>query len=182
MNVYQKAPTEYENLADRIGRQTVAVLAASELLVEKLAERNLRVTAVESCTGGALSAFITAIPGSSVIVNDGLVTYCTESKVAHGVPKTTIDQYSVYSTETAVAMARAGLRNSVGADIGIGITGSLSRPDPNNSNSIPGEVHLGIVFGKNVAERTLIIPEENRWEAKMHIVQSTIDELYSILG
>ncbi len=182
MNIRHETGGERDSgLGLRIGNRTVAVLAAAELLVARLDERNLHVTTVESCTGGALAHFVTSIAGSSAVLKDAFVTYSTEAKIALGVPREVIAEHTVYSEQTALAMARAGVQRSVQADIGIGITGSLSREDPENDNSVPGEVYLGVVFNGQTAQQKLYIPETNRTEAKLHIVERSIQEVTSLL-
>jgi nicotinamide-nucleotide amidase len=171
---------ESHELAIRLGTRTVAILGQSEKLVQHLADRSLYVTSVESCSGGALAHFITSISGSSEVLMDSFVTYSNQAKIALGVPVEVIEEHTVYSSQTAIAMARAGLRKSVHADIGIGITGSLSRVDPNNANSIPGEVYMGLVYGEVITEQKLFIPEPNRMEAKLHIVECALEAIQQI--
>ena len=50
-------------------------------VVQKLIKKKLKVSFVESCTGGLLSSLITSISGSSKIFNLGLVTYSNEAKI-----------------------------------------------------------------------------------------------------
>ena len=55
------------------------------LAVELLAmskERGFTVATVESCTGGLVCGALTAISGSSAMVQGGLVTYANAAKVA----------------------------------------------------------------------------------------------------
>ena len=168
-------------LAERIGIETASVLGDAERLIALLAARNLYISTVESCTGGALVNAITSISGASDVLKDSYITYSNEAKIALGVPPEVIDTYTVYSLETAVAMAKAGLTKSIRADIGVGITGSLTRADPENPNSVPGTVYIGIVRNDTVIERCLEVPEENRALAKLQIVRNAIETVFQIL-
>lgn len=108
------------------------------LIAEKTA-----ITTMESCTGGQIASLITDTEGASEIIRGAFVTYANEAKIRQGVPAEIIDSYGVYSAETAVAMARA-CREAYDADIGVGVTGSFGNADPNNPDSVPGEVYFGI--------------------------------------
>jgi len=51
-------------------------------LISLYAARKLRIATAESCTGGLVAASLTDIPGSSVVVERGFVTYSNEAKTA----------------------------------------------------------------------------------------------------
>lgn len=107
-------------------------------VVEKLIEKKKTISTMESCTGGALANAITNVEGASEILKFSAVTYSNEFKIKMGVPKETIDKYSVYSMETAKEMSK-NISNFTNSSYGVGITGKINRPDPNNqvgSNSI----------------------------------------------
>ena len=50
-------------------------------VVKKLIKKKLKVSFVESCTGGLLSSSITSISGSSKVFSLGLITYSNKAKV-----------------------------------------------------------------------------------------------------
>lgn len=55
-----------------------------------------------------------------------------------GVSAEILDKYTVYSRETAEAMAKACVK-AYNADIGIGVTGTMGNVDPANPEaSVPG--------------------------------------------
>lgn len=162
----------------RIGQATHETLIGVAGLVKWLHEHGLYITTVESCTGGLLAGLITSVEGSSEVMKDSFVTYSNEAKIALGVPEEIITEHSVYSTVTAVAMARAGLARSVRADIAVGITGSLSRVDPANSAaSIPGEVYIGMIVGAAETSQKINVTEPHRYLAKLIIAKAIIDSL-----
>ena len=88
-----------------------------------LHQRGLKLAVAESCSGGLLADHITDVPGSSDYFVGGVVAYAYEAKVAlvH-VSWDTLRLHGAVSRETAVEMAR-GVRTSLGADIGVSITG-----------------------------------------------------------
>ena len=104
---------------------------------KQLINKNISITTMESCTGGLISSLITDTEDSSAIFAGSLVTYSNNAKIMLGVPSETIKKYSVYSEETAKAMATAA-RNTFNAMVGIGITGTTGNIDPNNAeDSVP---------------------------------------------
>lgn len=113
-------------------------------LTRELIRRHLTISTMESMTGGIIASLITDTEGASGIFPGGLVTYCNEEKIRGGVPAEVIRDFTVYSAETAGAMARA-CRFRCHTDIGIGVTGTAGNPDPvNPENSVPGRVWFGI--------------------------------------
>jgi nicotinamide-nucleotide amidase len=151
-------------------------------VVGTLRERGLHITTVESCTGGGLANAITNISGASEVIRGAFVTYANDQKIALGVPFEIIDEHTVYSLQTAQAMAEAGLRAAVRADIGVGITGSISRVDPNNPNSTPGVIYAAVVFEGRTRAQVLRYTEGERWEIKDKAVADTLVMVLDILN
>ena len=112
-------------------------------LVKMLIARKLSIATMESCTGGQIASLLTDTEGSSEVFRGGFVTYRNEAKTLNGVPERVIDKFGVYSSVTAAFMAEA-CKKKLGSTIGIGITGSFGNTDPNNSDSVPGEVYFAI--------------------------------------
>lgn len=94
-----------------------------------LIEQKLTITTMESATAGQIASLITDTEGSSAVLKGAFVTYCNEAKIQQGVPADVIDTYTVYSKETAAAMAEV-CRESYQADIGVGVTGTMGNIDP----------------------------------------------------
>ena len=77
-----------------------------EALSAELQRQDLRVATAESCTGGAIAAAITSIPGASTWFPGGVVAYANEVKVAAlGVSPDTLASSGAVSAEVAVQMA-----------------------------------------------------------------------------
>ncbi|MCR5093235.1 MAG: CinA family protein [Lachnospiraceae bacterium] len=114
-----------------------------ELLTKTLIARQQTITTMESCTSGLVASLITDTEGSSAVMKGAFVTYSNEAKIKQGVSADIISTFGVYSPETAAAMARV-CRDAYAADFAIGITGTFGNIDPNNEDSIPGEVNFAI--------------------------------------
>lgn len=154
-------------------------------LVERLAAGDFLITTVESCTGGALANAITDVPGSSDVFKDGFVTYSNEAKIALGVPEATLTNHSVYSLQTALAMAEAGAKQSAFTPhVAVGITGSLNRADPDNSRaSVIGEVYIAVIQrGSPVYQHKLTVPAKlARSEAKHFVIDHVFGQLLKLI-
>lgn len=105
-----------------------ALLALSRQVGDACRLRGLTIATAESCTGGLVAHLLTEIPGSSVYLLGGLVTYANDVKVAlAGVPQATLDAHGAVSAQVAVAMAE-GTRRRLGADVTVAVTG-IAGPD-----------------------------------------------------
>lgn len=100
-----------------------ALLADAEALLAEFRRAELRLATAESCTGGLIAAALTAIPGSSDVVERGFVTYSNEAKSdLLGVDPALIARVGAVSAEVAEAMARGALARSR-ADVALAVTG-----------------------------------------------------------
>ena len=150
-------------------------------LTKALIEKGLSITTMESCTAGLIASLITDTEGSSAIFRGAYITYSNQAKIQAGVPSGTIEKFGVYSIETAVAMATA-CRKAFGADIGIGVTGSMGNIDPANGDSVPGEVFFAIDFKGNVEKYYIKVPhQENRFAYKLYVAEQVGRELNRLI-
>lgn len=97
-------------------------------LGKQLQQHQWTCVTAESCTGGGLSYWITAVPGSSTWFERGLVTYSNKAKQELlGVNAATLTKFGAVSAETAQEMAMGALQHSP-AQISVAITG-IAGPD-----------------------------------------------------
>ncbi len=120
-----------------------ALLARAEALVRTYAAAGKRIATAESCTGGLVAALLTAIPGSSAVVERCFVTYSNDAKAEMlGVPPATITAHGAVSEPTARAMAEGALAQSR-ADLAVSITG-VAGPGGGSAEKPVGLVHFGL--------------------------------------
>jgi nicotinamide-nucleotide amidase len=110
-------------------------------IVRLYSERGLKIVTAESCTGGLVTGCLTAIPGSSAVVERGFVTYSNEAKIELlSVPAELIAGVGAVSAETAAAMAHGALSHSR-ADIAVSVTG-VAGPGGGSAEKPVGLVHF----------------------------------------
>jgi len=92
-------------------------------LQRALLDRQMSVTAAESCTGGLIASLITREAGSSQVFGSGFVTYSNVAKHSVlGVAEASLAQHGAVSEPVVLAMLTGALDKS-GADIGIAVSG-----------------------------------------------------------
>ena len=153
-----------------------------EKLTKLLIEKHMTITTMESATAGQLASLITDTEGSSAVLKGAFVTYCNEAKIMQGVPKEIIDRYTVYSKETAEAMAKACIK-AYQADIGIGVTGTMGNVDPDNqASSVPGQVYFAIGIEGNMKSYYVELePQPTRLAYKLAVAKEINDVLMECL-
>ena len=81
-------------------------LTLAQSVLDACRARGWHIATAESCSGGLVAGALTAIAGSSDVVERGFVTYSNEAKSELlGVPPETIAAHGAVSTQTAQAMA-----------------------------------------------------------------------------
>ncbi len=145
-------------------------------LTRALIRNNLTISTMESCSGGLIGALLSDLEGASDVVKGGFFTYSNEAKISCGVAADVIDTYGVYSLETAREMARV-CRESFGTDIGIGVTGSIGTIDPNNADSVPGEVYIAVDINGDVRDQRIELAPASRLDSRLAIADKIADLL-----
>ncbi len=123
--------------------EDAALLARAEALVKAYAASKKNIATAESCTGGLVAGLLTAVPGSSAVVDRGFVTYSNEAKTdLVGVPAALIAAHGAVSEPVARAMAE-GARAASRADVAVAITG-IAGPGGGSAEKPVGLVHLAV--------------------------------------
>jgi nicotinamide-nucleotide amidase len=122
-------------------------IEAAQALLDLCVRKKLTLGLAESCTGGLLAATLTAIPGSSRVLDRGFVTYSNESKQQIGVAAATIERYGAVSRETAEAMAKGVLANAP-VTLSAAITG-IAGPDGGAPEKPVGLVHFAVAAARS---------------------------------
>lgn len=113
-----------------------------EAVVDLLKEHKMRLSLVESCTGGALAARIVNVPGASEIFGAGFVTYSNKAKRKMvQVKKSTLKTVGAVSERCACEMARGGC-SMTGADVCLSVTG-IAGPGGGTEEKPVGTVFMG---------------------------------------
>ena len=158
-----------------------ALLVRAEALVTAYAAAGLRVATAESCTGGLVAGVLTAVPGSSAVLERGFVTYSNEAKAeAIGVAADLIAAHGAVSEPVARAMAEGALARSR-ADVAVAITG-IAGPGGGSDLKPVGLVHFGLAArGRPVLHRERRYGDPGRAEIRRLAVAEALDLLDAAL-
>ena len=108
------------------------------VVLELCRQRGLTLAVAESVTGGLVGGRLTEIPGSSDVFRGGVISYATEVKQQ----LLGVSDGPVVSETTAREMA-AGVRDLLGADIGLSLTG-VAGPTEQDGQPV-GTLFVGLV-------------------------------------
>ena len=112
-------------------------------IVRLLTERKLTLALAESCTGGGIANRVTNVPGASLVLLAGLVTYSNAAKQKFlGVQAETLDQHGAVSKPVAREMAE-GARRETKADYALSVTG-IAGPTGGTPGKPVGTVFIGL--------------------------------------
>jgi len=118
-------------------------LTLAQSVLDACRARGWHVATAESCTGGLVAGALTAIAGSSDVVERGFVTYSNEAKSELlGVPPETIAAHGAVSSETAAAMAEGAVARAP-VDLAISVAG-VAGPDGGSATKPVGLVIFGL--------------------------------------
>jgi nicotinamide-nucleotide amidase len=102
---------------------TSDILTLAEAALDRCRARGWRVAIAEACTGGLVAAALTAIAGSSDVVERSFVAYSNEAKSdLLGVPPAMIAAHGAVSAETVAAMANGAIARAP-VDLAVSIAG-----------------------------------------------------------
>ena len=122
---------------------STALLNEAESLLAAARASGVKLATAESCTGGLIAATLTAIAGSSDVVDRGFVTYSNEAKTDMlGVPMGLIDAVGAVSEPVARLMAQGALSRSR-AHIAVSVTG-VAGPGGGSADKPVGTVYFGV--------------------------------------
>ncbi len=137
---------------ERIGANLYGLDADTLPIVvgQRLIARGETLATAESCTGGMLGEWITAVPGSSRYFLGGVVSYADAAKQRLlAVSKETLAQHGAVSAQTVLEMAQ-GARRALEATWVLAISG-IAGPDGGTADKPVGTIELAIV-GPGVAQ------------------------------
>lgn len=145
-----------------------------------LLEKQQKLTAAESCTGGGIAEAITRIPGSSAWFERSWVTYANAAKTEElGVPADLLAREGAVSEAVVVAMAQ-GAHRRAGADWAVAVSG-IAGPDGGSADKPVGTVWMAWVSASAThAERHYFAGD--RQTVRRHTIQQVFLGLLTQMG
>ena len=169
-------------LRERAGEHSYGADGAdlAAVVLDQLRARNARLVVAESCTGGLLSARITAVPGASSVFIGGVVAY--DDVVKSGmldVPPELLEQHGAVSEQVVSAMAE-GVQRQFAVDAALAITG-IAGPTGGTPEKPVGTVWLAARLGAQTRALKRIFPGD-RGEIRGRSAQAALDVLRRLLA
>jgi nicotinamide-nucleotide amidase len=156
----------------------------AEIVLDLCRDRGLTLATAESCTGGLVSARLTAVPGSSAAFLGGVVAYSNGVKKGElGVPAALLEEHGAVSAEAAQAMAQ-GVRARLGADVGVSVTG-VAGPDGGTPDKPVGLVFVHAAGPEGEEARRTELPGDREMvrgratAAALHLVRRLLQSRHT---
>lgn len=148
-----------------------------EQVKERFIAEGITLVAAESCTGGALAARLTSIPGASQYFLGSLVVYSnTFKKLFLGVRESTLEQYGAVSKEMVQELLEGLLAKTEG-DVAVAVSG-IAGPDGGTIEKPVGTVFFGIQSrGKNPLVREMKLIGD-----RQAIIARAVEEILFLLN
>ena len=155
-------------------------LLAREVVVAAAA-KNLMIATAESCTGGLVAGALTAVAGSSAVVERGFVTYSNAAKTSMlGVPADLIADHGAVSEAVARAMALGAIQHS-GATVSVSVTG-IAGPGGGSEDKPVGLVHFAACGRDGVVHAEHRFGEVGREAVRLASVRTALEMLLDRIG
>ena len=143
-------------------------------LIRILTKKKLKISFVESCTGGLLASTITSISGASKVFNLGLITYSNQAKIKIlKVNKNIINKYGAVSHECCSVMVK-NLSRISRANINVSITG-IAGPKGGTKQKPVGLVYIGVKKGNKIIINKSLFKSKKRSTIQKATVKKALD-------
>jgi nicotinamide-nucleotide amidase len=153
------------------------ILTLAQSVLDACRTRNWRLATAESCTGGLVAGALTAIAGSSDVVERGFVAYSNEAKSELlGVPAEVIAEHGAVSTETTAAMARGAIARAP-VELAISVTG-IAGPGGATATKPVGLVLFGLARREGTCRTERHIFAGDRSAVRQFAVKEALQLLY----
>jgi nicotinamide-nucleotide amidase len=131
-------------------------------VLERCRGAGVRLAVAEACTGGLITACLTGVPGSSAVLERGLVPYSNESKMELlGVPRELLVAHGAVSAEVVRAMAE-GLLARAPVELALAETG-IAGPGGGTPTKPVGLVFLAVARrGRETVVERHVFPGDRR--------------------
>lgn len=155
------------------------VLKLAEETVQLLRDKKMKIATAESCTGGMLSQYITAVAGSSEVFELGICSYsCNEKHKILKVRNKVLKRFGAVSDRAALEMAE-NIRKKAKADIGVSITGSAG---PTSCEGHPaGYVYISLSEKERTTVKLLELEPISRHYVRLSAVYEVLKAIIDFL-
>lgn len=151
-----------------------SLTARAEQLLAACRSNKIKIATAESCTGGLIAGCLTAVAGSSDVVERGFVTYSNEAKAEMlGVPAELILRVGAVSEEVSRAMAEGALEHSR-AQLAVAVTG-VAGPGGGTAEKPVGLVHLSCARKSGTTQHERHVYEGDRDAVRRATVETALD-------
>ena len=152
----------------------------SKKIVSLLKKKKLKISFVESCTGGMLSSAITSVSGSSKVFTLGLVAYSNHSKTKMlKIPKNIIRKYGSVSEQVCLTMVK-NLSKISKTNISVSITG-IAGPSGGTKIKPIVLVYVGIKKGNKIVVKKYLFKNKGRSYIQKAAVNKSLGLILSFL-
>ena len=153
--------------------EEIDIISLSCELGELLKERNYMLATAESCTGGNISATITAVPGSSEYYKGSIIAYSNEVKMnLLQVKEQTLIKHGAVSKETVREMVKGAMK-SLNTDCAVATSG-IAGPSGGTPDKPVGTVWIAAGSGKKI----ITLKQEKDEGREQNILHATYNALF----
>ena len=146
-------------------------------LIKLLIRKKIKISVVESCTGGLLASTITSISGASKIFSLGLITYSNQAKIKIlRVNKNIIKRFGAVSFECCYAMVN-NLSKISKANINVSITG-IAGPRGGTKKKPVGLVYIGLKKGNKTQVIKCLFKNKKRSSIQKATVKKALNLIF----
>ena len=148
-------------------------------LIRILTKKKLKISFVESCTGGLLASTITSISGASKVFALSFVTYSNQAKIEIlKINKNIIKKYGAVSHECCLEMVN-NLSKISKAEINVSITG-IAGPKGGTKQKPVGLVYIGVKKGNKTKINKCLFKSKKRSSIQKATVKKALDLILRI--
>ena len=148
-------------------------------LIKKLTRKKLKISFVESCTGGMLASSFTSTNGASKVFDLGFITYSNQTKIKIlKIDENIIRKFGAVSPECCKAMV-INLSKISKANINVSITG-IAGPKGGSKKKPVGLVYIGIKKGSKIIINKNLFKSKNRISIQKLTVRKAVKIINSI--
>ncbi|MEC5142827.1 CinA family nicotinamide mononucleotide deamidase-related protein [Chitinophaga sp. 212800010-3] len=173
VSIAAEVSTHFHQLKELLADITVADqdITIGEVLGQMLLERGETVGTAESCTGGLIASWITAVPGSSAYFRGSAVTYANQMKEKMlGVKQETLLAHGAVSEATVREMV-AGALSLLDVDYAIAVSGIMG-PDGGTPEKPVGTVWIAVAAKEK--EKVVTVKYQLRYDRERNTQMTAV--------